>query len=572
MGRRRKRFVEADYLDDYLAKVIYEGLGEAAFDPNRDIFKLDINKKKKETELEFKKRQNRRIKKFIEKYLYIRKDGIKRTIKLIPQQVILIADIFYRRTRNGKLVNKVIIWASRGGGKGVCVSIIMYLLMVYRGRSFVDLAGGKDQALIVYEYTKELWKCIPEVYEKLLTGEPLQSKTVLKNGATLKCVPNSYTQTRGKHPNGLVCDEISQRDPSKDANFKAAMNMVFSETDYLIILLSTFHIPVGLFPDIWDNADKKGFVKYKWDVFDTAQKCTLPYNCIPGDDPDKKDCPLTEKVDEFDNKGNLLGFRYEGCQGKCRNTNGYAPIENLFGAYETNNDDETWKVEFRCERPKTKGPVYNLGNVWKSFIPDKEIEIPKEPDPNEVAIGIDWGWQGQTAVVGPAFRCNGYVAVLHEKYFTRKPAAEVIHYLNMIRKKYGDFVIYPDSSHPFENAQLVEQGFTIWCDKNSRSDTNFGVTFNKWKEWGIGNLRRYFDNQKLRISLDECPDLWQYLKKYRLGPDGKPVKSDDHGPDALLTCMLGHPYIEENLICVDDLMISQKTKKEKVLTFGGKNA
>jgi len=981
MGRRKKSYTTIENLDMHISDVLRDGIQEIAFDPNKDIYNLKVKKKKSESRTQFRKRQNRKIKYFVEKYLYIDKDGQDIPIKLIAKQVILIADVFYRRKRNGKRANKIILWAARGGGKGVTISVLLFLLMVYKNRSALDLAGcltgdsfiltkegwklisemqvgnevltrkgwkpvldviprkykgdaiklrlwgwnrgtkftpdhklfaiktgfghkrwakkgesiksvienkkpewietqdlevgdivcspienslfskfvkkiklnlsrngigkkksyvkvdtsimrffgywlaegcaykskngdsfisltfgvgdeekyfvndcvniikkrfkrnpyvarghnnpnsknynttrivfgnkdlvkflknnfgtgarnkslpdwifeqpkhyimnllsglfrgdgtcgcvkhkgkegtnqlsyltsssklssgiyrllfgigipcslsyieskdhwsidiyGKfadelidiifnkrdlytlnknyrtqkyhinsknkmaytfvkslewmkikervwdlkvagdhcfstpwclahnsaDQAMVVYEYTKNfLSKCIPIVADKLLDGNPLQSKTKLKNGVHLKCIANSPTQTRGKHPPVLAADEACQEDTGKDKNVKSAINMVFSEKDYIVMLFSTWHVPIGIFQEYWDQADKRGFVKYKWDVFDTAQKCTLPDKCIFCNGRDKdceyclgkgkvdcKKCKLTEKINEYDLEANLIGFSYEGCNGKCLKTSGYAPIENIFDAKATN-DPETWKTEFECRRPRTKGPVYNLESVWDCFVYNDDIILPKHETTR--TIGVDWGWAGQTSIIGPAVDCEGYVSVLEEFYKTKPSISEIINYLMRMKDTYGEFMIFADSSHPFENASLVEAGFGLWYDKRRR-DTEAGVVFNKWKDWGIGNLRKYWDKTRIKISLDNCPDLWEYLKIYKMGDDGKPIKKMDHGPDALLCAMLGHPFVEEALSPKRRAAIAAERKdkgyshKDTILTFGG---
>jgi len=589
MGRRKKQFVTAENIGEYISDTLKDGIQEIAFDPNKDIYNLRVKKKKKESKSSFMKRQNRKIKHFVEKYLYIDKDGENIPIKLIAKQVILIADVFYRRKRNGKLANKIILWAARGGGKGVTISVLLFLLMVYRSKSALDLAGSQDQAMVVYEYTKGfLSKCIPIVADKLLDGKPLQSKTKLKNGVQLKCIANSATQTRGKHPSILAADEACQEDTGKDKNVKSAINMVFSEKEYTVMLFSTWHVPIGIFQEYWDQADKRGFVKYKWDVYDTAQKCTLPDKCIFCNGRGKEDggecefclgkgkvdckkCKLTRKVKEYDLEGELIGFSYDGCNGKCLTTDGYAPIQNIFDAY-ASNDIEIWTTEFECSRPRTKGPVYNLESVWDCFIYNDEIILPKHETTR--TMGIDWGWAGQTSIIGPAIDCEGHVSIVEEWYMTKPSISEIINYLKRMTDMYGEFMIFADSSHPFENASLVEAGFGLWYDKRRR-DTEAGVVFNKWKDWGIGNLRKYWDKGRVKISLDNCPDLWEYLKIYKMGADGKPIKKMDHGPDALLCAMLGHPFVEEALSPKKRAEIAAEREakgfshKDSVLTFGG---
>lgn len=582
MGRMKKRYIEARNIDDYIKNKFVEEIKDISFSPDEDIFRLNIKRKKKETKIEFRKRQNRRIKKFVETYLHIFKDGKDKPIKLIRQQVLLIADVFYKRKRNKKTANKVIVWASRGGGKGVTISIIIFLLMIWKNKSFIDLAGAQDQAMIVYEYTANfLTRCIPVVREKLLDGEPLQKKTKLKNGVSLKCIANSPTQTRGKHPPGLVCDEACQKDTGKDENVRSAINMVFSEEDFSILIMSTFHVPIGIFQEYWDEADAKGFVKYKWDIYDTAVKCTLPDKCTFCNGRDKsckfckgkgkikcKECFLTKKEKEFDIDGNLIGFSYGGCNGRCLTSEGYTPIENLFAA-KSINDPETYTTEFECHRPRTKGPVYDLEAAYDCFKNNDEIEIPDYETLS--TVGIDWGYAGQTSVIGPAINCGDHVSIIREAYFIKPSITEIVGCLRQLEMLYGKFVIFADSSHPFENRSLEDAGFDLWHDRH-RQGKDSGVVFSRWKDWGIGNIRKWFDKRKLKISWQSCNELWQYIKIYKMGDDGKPVKKMDHGPDALLCAMLGHPYVEELLVPKTDEEKKRRSKQSNntVLKFGGK--
>ena len=68
-------------------------------------------------------------------------------------------------------------------------------------------------------------------------------------------------------------------------------------------------------------------------------------------------------------------------------------------------------------------------------------------------------------------------------------------------------------------------------------DEGFDVTpvdFSTMKDYGIANLTKMFLYSKIHVLSDNERLLTQ-LKSYRKDPKtGRPVKKDDHGPDALL--------------------------------------
>ena len=56
---------------------------------------------------------------------------------MIPPMVEFVADLFYERTQ------QAILWKPRGGGGSLAAAILIWLMMVYRGRSFLDMAGQR---------------------------------------------------------------------------------------------------------------------------------------------------------------------------------------------------------------------------------------------------------------------------------------------------------------------------------------------------------------------------------------------------------------------------------------------
>ena len=499
---------------------------------------LLIEPEPNEDPAKFAQRQDTTLKNFVENSLWLIDRGRKKRIELIPQQVELLADFFYRR------VTKGIVWKNRGGGGTLCASITMWLTMVWRHFSWVSIAGNAEQAKQGYGYTFQFWECL-ENSKKMLAGEPLQSMTTLKDGTYLKCLTNSEKSARSKHPPGLVCDEACQDDPRKDKNIESALQMVLSNTEYSILVLSTFHHARGLFQKLWDTAPERGFKRYKWDQFDTLKKCTFGMDKATLEDPKalvvcQSECPLTLRRRQLDKEGETTGWKFVGCNGRARTTVGYLPRENAIDALRMN-DQETANVEHWCERPSTSGPIYD-GDRVDAIFSYGILELTDEEKRNDLkVVGIDWGLIGQTAIIGPFIRRQpdgegtpAHIAAVRESYFTGDSIEEITSHLLALRKELGYFKIFSDRSHPFNNLALEQADFAVEP-----------VDFGAWKEFGIKNVARWIDHGAFRCSSDMI-ELRRTLKAYHRGPDGKPVKKDDHGPDATLVGLINWLWEQEN--------------------------
>ncbi|MDO8943239.1 MAG: hypothetical protein Q7U75_08630, partial [Desulfobacterales bacterium] len=246
--------------------------------------------------------QNALLKQMVETHLFIFKDGRRLPIVMIPPMVEFVADLFYERTQ------QAILWKPRGGGGSLAAAILIWLMMVYRGRSFLDMAGSGEQAKRVYEYVSQFWYCVPHLVDALLDGDPLQSETRLKNGVTLSCVPASEKAARGKHVAGFVADESCQEDARVGRVLQAAVQGALSEPNFTIVLLSTFHVPFGFFQENWDLAEERGYSRYRWDVYDCIACCTVGLEEATPDDPQalaycRRECPLTEVAQDQDAEG-----------------------------------------------------------------------------------------------------------------------------------------------------------------------------------------------------------------------------------------------------------------------------
>lgn len=468
---------------------------------------------------------------FIEHRLWVVTEGRRIKVRLIDEQVRLLDKCFY-----GK-IHKAILWKNRGGGGSLLAALIMWMKLVFHSQSFVDMAGSGEQAEAVYEYTKDFWNCIPEL-KKYLDGDTLMSKTKLTNGSYIKCIANSQTAARGKHPGGFIGDESCQKEKGKDDNLKAAIQMVLNHEEFLILLLSTFHHPTGFFQEHWDGAAEKGYDKFKWDCIDTMMQCDLDIDC--------KKCYLTDRHETIAPDGRLM-ITYSGCNGRGRTSQGYISVDNVMEAKRTN-DRHTWETEHLCTRPSTAGKVFDPDDVTEAF---SYIDFPMyEPDEHLQAVGIDWGFAGQCAVIGPITlgHCKDidppyYIGIQREAYFTEKGMDTIIEYLKLLEKEEGKFIIMPDSSHQFENYELANAGFTVFQDAKDKGTNKAGVKFGVWKKWGYGNLKKCTENKRLRVSA-KCVQLKRQMEGLRTDDNGDIIKADDHGPDALMCGMLQFDYIQ----------------------------
>jgi hypothetical protein len=325
-----------------------------------------------------------------------------------------------------------------------------------------------------------------------------------------------------------------QRDSGSDDSFKAAMNITMSEPEHMIIMLSTFHVPVGMFQQYWDFAEERGFTRYKWTVFDAMSKCDAGVEFITEDDPTARafcrtSCPLTEQVDVKGEDGQVIGKAYKGCDGKARDGKGFLDRENVINAKIMNTGSEVFPVEFCCERPRFSGPIYGLEAIERAVV--EEVEDPN-PEEGRLCVGIDWGTvEGALVLLKD---CGDFIGVIASRLISARIASDFAEILYEWQDTYGHFEVFADASHPFENNELDDMGFDITA-------VDFGVL----KDDGIANLLRLFVHDKIKIIEAGNDRLIQQLKHFhRDGKTGKIVKKDDHGPDALMCATITFDFRE----------------------------
>jgi hypothetical protein len=478
-----------------------------------------------ETEEECRARQAEAIKHFVENGLFISKDGERRPIVLIHQSIAFIADIFYGRTR------RAIVWKPRGGGGSLSAAILIFLLMVYRQKSVVDVGGSQDQSLVVYNYVKYFWDCVPGLEQKLLERAPAIKETRLKTGCNLKCVPATEKQARGKHPPVLVSDESCSDDLSTDEAVRAALSGVVSEANSIVVLLSTFHVPTGLFQEYWDYATEKGFVRYRWDIFDCMLPCQVGLDEATPEDPKalnycKTKCPLTWTEEDKGSFEDEAKYRLAGCQGKARDAQGFMPFGAVTDAQKLHSGTHIFPIEFACQRPHYASTLYDPEVVDASAIDNLDFD---EKSPK--CVGIDWGFESAGSMaMALAVKCEEYIGVPECLLSDHLRMKDILKTLNVWQEQYGAFVVFADRSHTFENRELAANGFGV-------EEVNFATL----KELGVRNVQRHLVTRRLRL-LSEFVTLREQMKGMRRNQRGTILKKNDHGPDALMCSMLYFLY------------------------------
>lgn len=464
-----------------------------------------------ETPEAFLLRQNSELREFIQTKLKVTKAGKTRPIIVNREMLTAVADLFYGR------VKKAIWWKPRGGGGSLGAALIIWLRMVYHRTSFVDVAGALEQAKNVFEYVKDFWTNFPEMAQKLLDGDPTTSQIKLVNGTYLRCITNSEKAGRGKHPPALVCDEACQRDTKSDTGFEAAMNTVLSEPDPIVLLLSTFHHPTGLFASYWDHAEEKGFTRYKWDCFSIMAPCTEPIECSA--------CPLTWTVEKRDIEGNTI-LETQGCNGKARTSDGFQTYKATREAQLQNYGTDVFPVEFAGVRPDFRSKV-----IEDEWVEAAKIEEAEWAPGCTVAVGIDWGLTGQTALILTVHRGED-VCVVDSVFVSGVLVSGVITHLEAWWEALGPFEVYADGSHNYNNLELEQAGFPV-----------VRVFFKKHKRTAYGNLVAYMVHRRLRILADQTTLLGQ-LRDLKRDKNGDIKKVNDHGPDALVCALLRFLFVQ----------------------------
>jgi len=406
-------------------------------------------------------------------------------------------------------VKKAVALGPRGGGKTFGAAVVATAFFLFKDFDVGIVAGSETQALTLFGYITE-WLDLIEEEEQF--GDAVErvrhSDLVGVNGNRIVAKTASARSIRGMHLGRgkrgalLIIDEEAETDEDV---MRSARYTVRTARPAIILRMSTYHKLIGSFARLVENHKEQGYEMYNWDSFDIAEPC--PYEC--------EQCP--EPV-----------FREKYCRGKAKNSRGWVKIDEIVGEWRDTNR-ETFEVEVMGMRPAAAGLIILPGDL------DKAIDLGDRGMPSEFDYSwacIDWGFAGMTAVVILGMK-GKQVFVRHTEHFSRHGIDVIVNKLLELRAEMGIREVYADSSHPFENDTLRNEGFAVWGQKGS--DT-LGVPFVKFKEEGVAVLSYLFEKGLMGVPASHRMLIRQF-RSWRRDDSGHIVKKDDHFPDALIAGM-----------------------------------
>jgi hypothetical protein len=450
---------------------------------------------------------------------------------------IIFACLWLQQDLQGKPATRFIMKGPRGGGKSKMLGALGFVKWFLQLRNIIDMGGSLMQAQGVYNYFTGHIYAHGSIADAL-PSDPTMSKTESDKGNYFKCVAASPKQVRGPHPDNLFIDEACE---TKDQLILDAMPMVDTSPTPLVVLTSTFHKIFGLFQEMWDQADKYGYVRLSWDAFDVVKSF----------DPNIWDDPrLNDEIPD-------IALLKERAAGRTGDPEGWIPIENVIQAWREKPSIDYFDVEYMGSRPSAAGMVNDPEDV-DSCVVDDLIGLGYKAG-TETAAGLDWGFQGMTAWDVEMAHKDQVKVQLEMRIYTQVRSEFIIRDIVEDVLKYRIRIIHADGSHPFENADLRAALGKALTDKDFRCtlvEVPFGrpveqktadgkkdksKNLGTEKESMLGNYRAYFQRRLMRIPKSFKEAIWQH-KRYRYQKNSdKPLKEDDHCPDAKMLALRRWP-------------------------------
>lgn len=455
----------------------------------------------------------------------------------------IFACLWLQQDLKGRPATRFIMKGPRGGGKSKMLGALGFVKWYLELRNLVDMGGSLEQAQGVYNYfTGHIWAS--EAITASLPKEPTMLRTKTDKGNYFRAVAASEKQVRGPHPDNLFIDEACE---VKDALILSAMPMVDSSENPLVIMTSTFHKIFGYFQETWDRAEELGWTRLSWDAFDVVKE----FDPSIWDDPE-----LNRQIPD-------LAQLKRRAAGRTGDPEGWIPIANIIQAWREKPTVDYFDVEYMGSRPSAEGMVNDPEDVDACVVPDLDSEGLAYQPGAETAAGLDWGFQGMTVWDVEMAHKDNVKVELECRIYTQVRSGPIIEDIVRDVLRYRIRTIHADGSHPFENADLraainktlrelpdheqfrcslveVPFGRPVELkttdgkkDRNRRQGTE--------KEEMLGNYRAYFSRRLNRIPASNRVGIWQH-KRYRYQENSdKPLKEDDHCPDAKMLALKRWP-------------------------------
>lgn len=380
------------------------------------------------------------------------------------------------------------------------------------------MGGSLEQAKGVYVYFSN--HCFEsEAIINDLPSEPTMSRSVSDEGNYFKAVAASQKQIRGPHPDILFIDEACE---TKDELILSALPMVNTSPNQLVVMTSTFHKIFGLFQETWDKAEEQGYCRLSWDIFDVTKK----FDESIWDDP--------EYVRTIPDLAELK----KRAKGRTGDEEGWIPVTNIVQAWREKTTVDWFDVEYMGSRPSAAGMINDPEDVDACTIDD--VGPYAHVEGAEVVGGLDWGYASMTSWVAFMSHANGVKVQVANRNWSQVDDATIIEQIVEDVIKFNIQYIRADSAGTFSNKSL-QKALNTALAPLGRKCIVIEMVFGKDKVNMLGNYRVYFQNRKLIIPRTFAVAIWQH-KRYRFEANSdKPMKKDDHVPDATMCCLYHWP-------------------------------
>ena len=385
------------------------------------------------------------------------------------------------------------------------------------------MGGSAVQATIVYNYFKGYTDIHESIATNHINGVAKAIETRANDGAYFSSVTASTKQTRGKHPDVLISDETCE---TSDELVHSALPMVDSSQNPLVVMASTFHKIYGIFQETWDSAQERGYLRIQWDIFDVCK----PFPADIWDSEQYKNISGIEKLKAF-------------AKGRTGDPDGWVPIENVIQAWREKPTEDWFEVEYLGSRPSAAGLVLKPEDVDRAIFDEALDKSYNYKIGSACVLGIDWGFSSMTAIVELMYCGNGIVSVIDNTNFHQIQSEDIIKEVVKKVKDHNIRFIYADSEAKFENvalqSALAKENIACAVIEVVFSKEKFGTPGIDGAIGMLGNLRAHFEQGKIKVAKKFRDAYWQYKRyRYQDGTD-KPMKKDDHIPDATM-CALQH--------------------------------
>ena len=446
---------------------------------------------------------------------------------------------------------RLAVLGPRGGGKTMLDAAIEVAAWRWFGGDWTNVAGSEKQAKECYQYVRRWTRQSPDLARH--TYSTLLSLTTSKAGGKLIVCSASERSVRGPHPrgpSGLGGITVDEEALVERRIYEAATDQVSAADPSAIVRSGTLGPASGTWWELLQEPEKQGFSLHRWTAFDVAKKCR--YDC-------ETTCPVRDHFarDFHVDAGGRKEFVHAAyCGGRAHDVDGWVSIDYLAQRFREV-DRETFEREYLG-----RGAADRAGKVYDPALLDaailhEDLTLSRSGDPEEHArrltalekkVGLDWGYAGQTALCW-GVRLRDEIVVYRWGTYTQQRFSLVRQdALRWCKEDGGSTEIWPDSANPSDNAELSNESDKLAAVTGAKADvTVHPVVFSRDKAFGIGEVRRRLEQGKLRFAtsfggrpVDEWERSIDYLRGYSIDEQGRPIKRDDHIPDALLCMCVGY--------------------------------